>query len=635
MRKRISIILLALCSLLQLSAQEPKSKKTEEVQPSISVWNITNKTASIVPTVLDTALYNFQNEDPINDYSIANAYNGTLGSPLQSRIYFDRTEESNFLFSRPFDAYFIAPEEVLFFNTKTPYANLNYLSNGSTATHEDDFKAVFSINANKKLNFTGLFEYMFSNGYYDDQTAKQAKAGIWSSYYSRHYALNAIYMYHQFNAMENGGITDPIFITYPDTMDNYLPSDIPTKLSGAQSRYKNSYIYLNQKFHLASVKHQIDSNTVEYKPIASLSHTVKYEWAQKRYLGDDPDSLFYNNTYYSSESTLDSVRYRSLRNNVAFSINEGFSRWFPLSLIGYVEHDYREYYNSVYDSIKTNAYESDITLGAEMSKRTGEALLFDGRGEITTIGDRSGDVTLEGGMSSSFPLFSNKVSLRVDGSYKNTSPTYFEKHYFSNHFMWDNDFDKTQKTRFQASAGWQNKWFELVLNGGVENVSNLIYYDENALPAQYADNIQVMTTSAELNLNLGILHLQNKATQQTSTNETLMPLPEFCTYNNVFFAFKMFKKVLHTQIGADMYYFTSYYAPTYMPATGIFYNQSQEKVGYYPVMSAYLNFHLKTARFFFKYYHFNASVEPKYFSMPNYPLYAERFKMGISWNFYD
>ncbi len=646
MRKRIFIILLAFCSLLQGFAQEPKkegdSKKSEPkansdvVQPDIQVWNITNKTASIVPTVLDTGLYNFPNENPINDYSIANAYNGTYGSPLQSRIYFDRTEESDFLFSRPYDAYFTAPEEVLFYNTKTPYSNLNYISDGmGSSTSADDFRALISMNANKKLNVTGLFNYMYSNGLYNEQTSKYAKAGIWGSYYGRHYAMNAIYMYHQFNTMENGGITDPIFITYPDTLGNYDETNIPTNLSGAQSRYKNAYVYLNQKFHLANVKHQIDSNTVEYKPIATISHTLKYEWAQKRYLADEADTLFYDNTYFKKDTTIDSVRYRSLRNTVAFSINEGFSRWFPLSLVGYVEHDYREYYNSVYDSISTNAYESDISLGAEMSKRTGKALLFDGRGEITTIGDKAGDVILEGGMSSSFPLFKDTVSLRVSGSFKNTSPTYFEEHYFSNHFSWDNDFNKTKKTRFQAAAGWQNKWFDLAFETGVENVSNLIYYNEDALPTQYADNIQVMTTSAMVNLNLGILHIHNKGTQQITSNKTVMPLPEYSTYSNVFFAFKMFKKVLHTQIGADMYYFSSYYAPNYMPATGVFYNQSEMKVGDYPVMSAYLNFHLKTARFFFKYYHLNSSFDPKYFSMPNYPLYGERFKLGISWNLYS
>ena len=282
MRKRIFITLLLVCSLVQLFVQKLPKHKTEKVQSSISVWNITDKTASVVPTVLDTSLYNFPNEDPINNYSIANAYNGTLGSPLQSRIYFDRTEKSGFLFSRPFDAYFISADEVLFYNTKTPYTNLTYNSNGDKLTHEDDFKAVFSINANKKLNVTGLFNYMLANGVYDEQTAKFAKAGIWGSYYGRYYAVNAIYMYHQFNTMENGGISDPTYITQPETLGNYDESNIPINLSGAKSRYKNSYVYLNQKFHLANVKHEIDSNTVEYKPIATVSHTLKYEWATKK-----------------------------------------------------------------------------------------------------------------------------------------------------------------------------------------------------------------------------------------------------------------------------------------------------------------------------------------------------------------
>jgi len=85
-----------------------------------------------------------------------------------------------------------------------------------------------------------------------------------------------------------------------------------------------------------------------------------------------------------------------------------------------------------------------------------------------------------------------------------------------------------------------------------------------------------------------------------------------------------------------MRYHTSYYAPAYMPATGQFYVQSKVLIGNYPVINAYLNFHLKRTRFFLEYYHINQKfMKGAYYSMPNYPINPTIMKMGVSWNFYD
>jgi hypothetical protein len=73
-----------------------------------------------------------------------------------------------------------------------------------------------------------------------------------------------------------------------------------------------------------------------------------------------------------------------------------------------------------------------------------------------------------------------------------------------------------------------------------------------------------------------------------------------------------------------------------MPATGQFYNQSTVKIGNYPVVNLYANFHLKRTRFFWEYYHINQKfMNDAYFSMPNYPIDPAITKIGISWNFYD
>lgn len=89
------------------------------------------------------------------------------------------------------------------------------------------------------------------------------------------------------------------------------------------------------------------------------------------------------------------------------------------------------------------------------------------------------------------------------------------------------------------------------------------------------------------------------------------------------------------QIGANVRYHSTYFAPSYMPAIGQFYNQ-KEKIVRLSDGKRYLNFHLKQARFFPEYYHVNYYfMKGMYLSMPNYPLNPVVVKMGLSWNFYN
>jgi len=630
MNKQLTILFLLSSLVLQsLWAQKPVVPKHE-----VNVWTITDKNAAIISSTIDTAVYKFQSSNPIDKYSIANAYNGTLGSPLQSKIYYDRTEKTNFLFSSPYDVYFLAPTDITFYNTKTPFSNLTYYSSGQAISREDDLNALFTINANKRLNFSGLFNYVEAQGVYSQQATKMNKGGLWGSYLGKWYNATGIFMYQSFNNKENGGILNKAYITRPDSLTGYEPSFIPVKLSDATSRYTNSYFYFNQKINIGRGKHATDSITKDSVHVATISHTIKYEQAQKRYRSTN-DSAFYAHNYFDTKATKDSARYKSVRNDIAISVNEGFSKWFPLGITAYVEDDYFEYYN-LNNTTPVNAYENDVLLGAEMAKRKGQAFLFNANGEIYTIGRKAGDFNLNGGVSSSFRLFKDTVSFKANGFLKNTSPSYFENNYISNHFIWVNNFNKTLKTNIDAALGLHNKWLDLSLGAAVQNITNLVYFDENALPAQFNGNVQLLVGNVDLNLKFGPLYLQNKVIYQKSSNANVLTLPEIASYNNLFFGFKMFKKVLITQLGADVYYHTAYYAPNYMPAIGVFYQQKSQLIGNYPVASIYANFHLKTASFFFKYSHINKLFSPpNYFSMPNYPLDPDMFRMGITWNFFD
>ena len=92
-------------------------------------------------------------------------------------------------------------------------------------------------------------------------------------------------------------------------------------------------------------------------------------------------------------------------------------------------------------------------------------------------------------------------------------------------------------------------------------------------------------------------------------------------YGNLYIKTGLAKKVLQLELGADVRYFTKYYAPDYSPAIGQFYNQNPEdkiEIGSYPIVNVYANLHLKRTRFFVMMYHINqGSGSSRYFLAPH------------------
>ena len=87
-------------------------------------WKVTRRLGNIIPAQIDTLHAGFPNSnDPAGPTGQYN-YLGNLGSPRLSRIFFDRREESQFIFTDPYDQSVLRPEDVIFTNTLSPFTNL-------------------------------------------------------------------------------------------------------------------------------------------------------------------------------------------------------------------------------------------------------------------------------------------------------------------------------------------------------------------------------------------------------------------------------------------------------------------------------------------------------------------------------
>jgi len=627
---------------LAANAQEklglPPASSTQNVnkqQIKVRSWQIDERYGIADTCGVDTVITSFQDNIPVHNYSIANSWSGNLGSPLQSKIFFDRTSKTNFIFSNPYDAYTVNASDIRFFNTKTPYALLTYRTALPKFEEEDYFRAIFSMNINKYLNVGGLVNFISGRGQLQKQTSRMTNGGFFASYSGKRYACNAVFMVNDFRNLENGGIAE----THDSAKifnKSYRYSDLDVKLNSAISYYRSFIYFYNHKYSLGSYKERKlanDSVVLDFVPVTSFIHTIKFEDAQKKYVETEPED-FYSIYNYSTGYTKDSTKFRSLKNTFAVTLEEKFNRILKFGLAAFVEHEF------IYRTVSSDwlrfvsYYENDLSVGGMLSKNEGKTIKYNASGQVVVVGRRLGDFDVKGNIATAFRVLKDTLSLSAGVFFGANKQDFLMENYYSNHFNWKNNFDKTLNLKIKARISLQKTGISIGFN--MANITNFVYFDENALPAQHNGNVQVMAFDATANLKFWKFHWDNKLVYQISSNREVLPLPDFAFYTNLYFKTRVFK-VLIVQLGMSCRYNTAYYAPRYMPATGQFYLQNEEKIGNYPQMNVYLNLHLKRARIYFQYSNWNKDVfgGRNYFLMPNYPMNPGTFQMGVAWAFYN
>lgn len=611
-----------------LSAQEATPVK---IAHGITSWRVLDRFASVDSIPMDTLHLNFQNDNHIDRFSIANSFRGNLGSPLQSKLFFDRPQKHDFIFADAYQPYMKLIESATFYNTKTPFTSLYHLSGGSNYYKDEQIRFLFTSNSGKKLNFGTTLDYIYARGEYANLAAKRFAGSVFLTYDGKNYKATAHASTNNHSNYESGGIQDTTYINGPIS---YPSQNIPVNIRG-YSNFKYNQLFFNQQYNIGidrPIRVNEDSVRMEYVPVTILGHTLQVDDLRKRYFEPSAEKSFYENTYLPEDITNDTAAMVRVTNRFSFSIAEEFNKWLQFGLTAYVENDIDRFIY-LYDNVLFNDTQSNTRVGGMLSKQRGRLLRYHVQGDITLLGPKLGDFNLDGEMTGAFQLGRQQIELKANGYVKSEAPSFFLNYYESNHFRWNRQFGNVYRTNLGGKFSIPTLLFQFNLS--VENLTNLVYFDTKALPQQYDGNIQVLAANLRQDLRLGKIHLENNVVYQLSSHQDIVPLPDVTLYHNLYYLDKWFD-VLSMQIGIDMRYHTAYYAPSYMPATGQFHVQHDQLIGNYPVMNVYLNAHLKRTRFFVQYYHINQLfMRGNYYSMPYYPINPATLKIGLTWNFYD
>ena len=649
------------------SRPDSASTKTKKVVPNdIRAWVVDEKYGNMTETYVDTLHHLFMNTDLPE--GIEGHYNtlGNVGSPRMSRIFMERPIMAEFMFTDPFDMFFVDTEQFRFYNTKSPFMNIAYNWNGSKNTGSDHVKATFTNNAGKKFNFGAIYDYIYGRGYYDAMSTSFMNASAWSSFIDDKYKLHFYYQHNFMKNAENGGITDESYITNPEGMARQFTSnDIPTNLTSTWNRQEHDLVFLNHHYDFGFYQdEEIDSVTTKevYVPVSKIFHTLKLNKMMHNNRAYKETENYHSYTYLPGDSTEDRTKHFYIKNILGISLCEGFNKWAMFGLNLYAGYEYKRftlpdstqyggYYTNTTGRIGKQDYnEHNVIVGGQIIRSQGTMVHYNLDGEMVVGGYDLGQFEVDGHAEVNIPVMGDTAQVALNAYVKNILPSFYFGTYHSKHAWWDNNPDKEFRQRIEGVIDIPHT--NTTITVGVENIKNYSYFQNtgialntdtdnpivtnNVTPMQCTSNIQVINANLRQNFTMGILHWDNDITYQTCSHSDVLPLPTLSLYTNLYLRFKI-AKVLKTEFGADMKYFTEYEAPDYSPVIGMFMNQNplkKTKIGDYSLISVYANFDLKRTRFYIMYHHANQS-DGRYLWAPGYPMNPISLRFGISWNFYD
>lgn len=526
-----------------------------------------------------------------------------------------------------------------YYNTTAPYTQIFYVLG---AKKEQYLNALHTQNVNRNLNFAASFKRARSDGFYQRQNTNHNAFNLSSNYKTanQRYALLSGIIYNSLKYVENGGLKNDTSFESGNTLNKSL---IPVSLYSAQRKIRERSAYIKQFINLGSKQEEKINDSVTIKkliPRSSFSHSVFIQDHSNLYLDNEKDEFgFYSNFYSDTAKAADSLYYWKVENELMWNTIKRPSTSNRLRLGGNigVKHNYTELKQYVHlDTSKKNLldvnYNNVIVKGRLFNYGTNQKFLFDMYGSYVVKG--YGEQGYDLGLTLKQQIKNELNYIQFQGIAKRQAPDLFYQHYVSNHFIWNNQFEKSS-TQWLDLRFVSKKLF-LEMGGSIIQYNNFVYLDNVAIPKQFQQNFKIASAFINKDLHIKKFTLSNRIIYQKSLDSSVIRIPEIIAHESLYFTLNLFKKALLVNVGIDIFYNSLYYANAYMPATGQFYLQNSKQIGNYPFFDVFLSMKIKTARIFLKYEHFNAGfMGNTYYAAPNYPMPDQAFKFGINWSVFN
>jgi len=587
-------------------AVKPHNITTATTEPAITPFHQWQK----APWIVDTTLDNLQYYLP--QYNLGNS-----GSPYVPVIFNSGLRPLGFYYGDNYlGSQLFSDSTIRYYNTRAPYVRFYYVTDPQIHQY---INFIYAQNIGKQFNFTLEFQRTRSDGTYLNQNTNVNQLTLAVNYHTKHYMIFANGMFGVYKLNQNGGISNDTDIGSSILTNRQT---VPINLAAARSTYRDNSIHVKQYFFF---DYNSGDSSHPGTPLLYVAHSLRLGSSSNVF--SDPGPLnfaYYDKFFYPRDTsgTYDSLHYNEVSNDVSIG---SAKRWGNnLKWEAGITDQFVHFTDTRTDSIFVNYIAHACVYD------TGRVLYNIKASEIFA-GNQAGDMQVSGCLGF---LIDSLHSVRVQGDYSSQTPTLLSQLYYGNNIAWRNYFNNVNTS--SVSLIYQDIKWKLSMILQATQIQNYVYYDSYALPEQYSKSISVLSAHVRKEFTLGKWHLNTDDIVQYVPDSLPLRLPLFVLENSVFYQNYLFHKALLLRIGVDVYYNTSYYGYAYIPISGQYYIQNQEKLGNYPYVDPFVSFRIKQFRMFVRLENGGSGIlGHNYLYALNYPMPDRVLRFGISWDFWN
>ena len=528
---------------------------------------------------------------------------GTAIRPLYYQIPDVIGKSSGF---NSFNTYYINPQDIRYYDTKSPYTSLGVTFGGNGRSMVDvsfsrSDSTVFNVGFDfKRITTDKQVGAVESRG---DHNVLATIYGIYARWNPGKYQVlvNFTRMRHQ--QFESGGV-----IPLPSgSLDNLFKEDsAQVWLNSAESEEIRTNLHLYQQFQiheLFQIYHQLDHTPQK----------IKFE---------DPDlasdGAFFDQFLISETETTDASSFETIRNEVGIKgKHKGIFYNFYLT---------RRDIQYLPKYLPAMGFTTEYYLGANLRYIIGgQTFQFQG------FAQDGGSYKLSG-------TFSNRF---LDASYTRVQyeATFLNGDYFGNHREWHLNFTSPTADALEGRLKLETEKLKFYPKISLTNVNDHIYFNQSKLPEQASGAAQILSPEISMSWQfLRRLELNTQIVYTTITGpaENVFRIPEWLINTQLSYTNNIFNNKLEVQIGVDTQYRSAFYGHNYDPTVQQFYVQDNFEIPEYLLADLFVNFKVGRALLFAKFVFANQGLRiPGYFTAPYYLGQHRVFDWGITWQFYD
>jgi hypothetical protein len=586
---------------------------------------------------IDTAIggihnYNFvqRNKNQYQDL-------GNIGTAIRPVFYKAPEQIGTLLGYDAYSLYTFKPNQVRYYNTKSPFSNITYVPGGGD---QDLLQFELSRNIDSLWNVGINVQRISANKTLVDKTATGDNTAIshWdfmvhSNYQTKNkkYSLLAYFNLSDHNSNDQGGVVLETGKTYQDMLA--LTGNVPILASAAtRDKSYNLHIYHEYVGYKAFQIYQVidyQTRTVKFadKAFSTGWQSSFYPYAFLKAGGNGVHYSTTADTSVTNHLILDSLYNESRFTNFEHKSGiKGFYRGFNYRL--HLRQRFFSYTNPLsagYSKTGQNENYLGVWLNQNFKDSTrafGEIEYLLGKSDIRINGEYQGKW------------------LNIGGNFVSSSPTLVQQLTYNNGFRWNNPTTSLLNVAsLNIFAYTTLKIRQLTLRPSVDisRISDYIYYDTLANVKQNLNkDIFIYRAGLGFDFRKGKFSTTNQFYLTTKTDENnVIRIP--AVFANSRLAFDLlFRKKLFIQTGLELHYKSSYYAEAYMPAIQQFHLQDKQNIEGYLQADAFADMRINRVRLFFKFSHVNHGLfTGGYYATPGFAGMGRVLAFGVHWLLFD